>query len=317
MNVVAIPINEIDVSQRRRTDFGDIEGLAAGIRRVGQLEPILVDRNGSGRYRLIFGERRLRAMKSIGAATIAAQLREHLSDEQFRDIELEENDNRKSLTEGERARTFRASKHLVESAKKAAEVLSTESVGKPKPRGQQPTYGSPKKEVAAALGIGTTTLVEAEQHIATAERFPFMQGWRQSQVLAIREQLERLPEPEQTKACEVVACAKLMDPAMAVRLVTNIAAKPIKERQELYRLSASTDPRDRSLALTEAAKLPPMPDPRVDALRTAIDALKRATEPYPNDPLTPRLLAAAGELQAIRAAIRKSSGPLNDTARIQ
>ena len=112
---------------------------------------------------------------------IHAELVGHLTEEQLRDVELEENENRKSLTEAERARTFRASQQLVEDAKKAAAVLSTESVDKPKPRGHKPAYGVPKEAVAESLGIGKTTLVEAEQHVETATQFPFMQGWRRPQ----------------------------------------------------------------------------------------------------------------------------------------
>ena len=50
-------------------------------------------------------------------------------------------------------------------ARKAAKVLSTDFVDKPKPRGHQLTYAVPKKAVAEAIGVATTTLVEAEQHV--------------------------------------------------------------------------------------------------------------------------------------------------------
>jgi ParB-like chromosome segregation protein Spo0J len=58
MRIVDVPLNEIEIGDRRPQDFGDIAGLAKGIERVGLLEPIVVDRNGrKDRYRLVAGER--------------------------------------------------------------------------------------------------------------------------------------------------------------------------------------------------------------------------------------------------------------------
>jgi hypothetical protein len=94
----------------------------------------------------------------------------------FLHLRSEENENRKPLTERERARTFGSSKRLVESAKKAGEVLGA-TPKTPKPKGGRPTKGDVSKAaVAEALGVDRHTLQDAEQHVATAEAFPFMQG---------------------------------------------------------------------------------------------------------------------------------------------
>jgi len=95
-------------------------------------------------------------------------------------IELEENENRKDFTDKERRRTFAASKQMVADAKAAAAALPSAPEGK-KPRGEKKKYAVPKADVAAALGVSVSTLVEAEHHEETAEEFPFMQGWRQSE----------------------------------------------------------------------------------------------------------------------------------------
>ena len=108
------------------------------MKRVGLLEPIVVDRHEK-RYRLIAGERRIRAARMLQWKSIAASLRERLTDAELRDIELEENDNRKSLTEAERAKRYRTSKRLVENARKAKEVLA-QSAQKPNQKG---TIGFP------------------------------------------------------------------------------------------------------------------------------------------------------------------------------
>ena len=59
------PIDSITVSGHRfRKDFGDLIGLAASMRELGLLQPIVVTTDG----RLLCGERRLRAAKLLGWA---------------------------------------------------------------------------------------------------------------------------------------------------------------------------------------------------------------------------------------------------------
>lgn len=110
-----------------------------------------------------------------------AVFREDLTGERLREAELEENLARKGLT------SYEESRILVELAPLVAERLSTETVDKT-PRGQKRTYAVPKDAVAAALGVGTMTLVEAEQHVATADAFPVFKQpqWTQESVLTAR-----------------------------------------------------------------------------------------------------------------------------------
>jgi hypothetical protein len=112
--------------------------------------------------------------------TIPASLREHLTDEQCREIELEENENRKSLTERERTRTYESSKRLVENARKAEEVIGA-APKTSNPKGGRPTKGrAPQEEVARALGTSPRAIDRAERHFEMAEWYPWMQGnrWR-------------------------------------------------------------------------------------------------------------------------------------------
>lgn len=60
---------------RRHFDEEGIAALAESIRTHGLLHPIVVERSGEGRYRLVAGERRLRAAQSAAVATIPAILR--------------------------------------------------------------------------------------------------------------------------------------------------------------------------------------------------------------------------------------------------
>jgi ParB/RepB/Spo0J family partition protein len=310
VNIVELPLGQIQIGERRRQDFGDIDGLAKGIKRVGLLEPIIVESNGGEyRYRLVVGERRLRAAWLLGWTTIPALLREDLSEAELRDIELEENENRKPLTEAERTRPFASSKRLIENAKKAAEVLSAAGKTTSSKGGRPSKEGAPQKEIAASLGTSRQAVERAAHHVETAERFPFMQAgkWRQSDVLRIRERIAELPEEEHEQAAGVLGCAKLLDPDMAVELMENLGAKKPKERQEIYELSRSTDPRDISLALTKAANLPPMPDRRLGIIDNAIQVLNAAIRPFPKDPLTPIFVSIVSELQAVRLQVKEVS----------
>ena len=60
---------------RRGFDEEGITALAESIRTHGLLHPIVVERQGGDRYRLVAGERRLRAARQAGVASIPAILR--------------------------------------------------------------------------------------------------------------------------------------------------------------------------------------------------------------------------------------------------
>jgi ParB family transcriptional regulator, chromosome partitioning protein len=313
-----VPLSEIELGERRREDYGDIEKLAAGIQRVGLLHPLIVRRiNGrNDRFEVVVGGRRLKALQMLKAKSVPVRLFETLSDDDLREIEIEENENRKDFTDRERRRTFQASKRVLEDAKKAGAILSKNSLDKPKPRGQSPKYGVPKGAVAEVLSISHATITEAEQHIDTAEQFPFMQraDWRQYHVLEARELVNQFPESERPKINDVFAAAPVPpDPKIALETLENMRRMSAEERAEIYRLSKSSDSRERSLALTRSAARPPMPDPRlveldaaVDAMKTAQAALKKAIRQFPNDPLAPRIANVLEEITIITNLVRSS-----------
>ena len=106
-----IPVDNIDPNPRQaRTRFDEesLEGLAASIREVGILQPIVVGpADQDGRHVLVAGERRLRASKLVGLDQIPAVVRE--SDEAARLAEsLIENVQREDLGPLEEAEAYRA-----------------------------------------------------------------------------------------------------------------------------------------------------------------------------------------------------------------
>ena len=105
-----VPVNAIAPNPKQpRTNFGDeaLASLAASIREVGILQPLVVRRTGDGRFELIAGERRLRAAKAAGLAAVPVVLRDSEDEDLLRDA-LIENIHREDLNPIEQAEAFKA-----------------------------------------------------------------------------------------------------------------------------------------------------------------------------------------------------------------
>jgi len=105
--LLEVPVDAVAPNPRQpRTSFEDetLEGLALSIREVGVLQPIVVRKSASG-FELIAGERRLRAAKRAGLATIPAVVRDSDDAESLREA-LIENIHREDLNPVELAEAF-------------------------------------------------------------------------------------------------------------------------------------------------------------------------------------------------------------------
>lgn len=100
MNQLTLPINEIQVLDRQRQDYGDIESLAKSLSQYGLIQPIVV--TSAKPHRLVAGGRRLEAAKSLRWNDIPVVFKETLSADQLHEMELEENVRRKEMHWGER-----------------------------------------------------------------------------------------------------------------------------------------------------------------------------------------------------------------------
>ena len=126
-------INEIEVDliypnpeQPRRTfDEETLEELAASIRELGIVQPLSLRDAGDGTYQIIAGERRWRAAKSAGLASVPAYVRT-ASDSEVTEMALIENIQREDLNAIEVALAFRK---LIDSYNLTQERLS-ERLGK-------------------------------------------------------------------------------------------------------------------------------------------------------------------------------------------
>jgi ParB family chromosome partitioning protein len=98
---IALP----DSQPRQKFAEGPLRDLAASIKQHGVLQPLVVTRAGSG-YVLVAGERRLRASKLAGRATVPVHVRSGAEQDRF-ELALLENLQRENLSPLEEARAYR------------------------------------------------------------------------------------------------------------------------------------------------------------------------------------------------------------------
>ena len=91
---------------RHRFDDAGLEELSKSIRRTGILQPVLVTKEG-GRFRIVAGERRVRAARLAGLSEVPVIVREGVTDRDHLLLALVENVQRRDLTALEEAEAYR------------------------------------------------------------------------------------------------------------------------------------------------------------------------------------------------------------------
>ena len=86
-----------------RKRFRYLEELAESMRLNGVIEPLLVHEEADGRYRVIVGERRLRAAPLAGLSKVPVLIKRGLTDLQVRRMQVAENNDRDDLSPFEEA----------------------------------------------------------------------------------------------------------------------------------------------------------------------------------------------------------------------
>jgi ParB family transcriptional regulator, chromosome partitioning protein len=97
--IIRIPLDQIETNPRQpRRDFDEtsLQELASSIRMHDIIQPVTLSRMASGKFRLISGERRLRASKLAGLYDIPAYVRQ-ANDSQLLELALLENLQREDL----------------------------------------------------------------------------------------------------------------------------------------------------------------------------------------------------------------------------
>jgi ParB family transcriptional regulator, chromosome partitioning protein len=106
--LLEIPVDAIHPNPkqpRRRFEAEAASGLAESVRRQGVIQPLLVRPRGIGGYEIVAGERRWRAAREAGRATVPAVVRA-VDDRETLLLGLVENVAREQLTPIEEARAY-------------------------------------------------------------------------------------------------------------------------------------------------------------------------------------------------------------------
>jgi len=107
--VLRVPLDQVETNPRQpRHDFDEtaLNELAASIRIHDIIQPITIAKLPTGRYRLISGERRLRAARIAGIKDIPAYIRQ-ANDQQLLELALLENLQREDLNAMEIALSYK------------------------------------------------------------------------------------------------------------------------------------------------------------------------------------------------------------------
>lgn len=160
-----LSLDAITIADRHRHDLGDIKGLAESMTEVGQLQPVVV----TPEHRLVAGQRRLVAARSLGWTEIEVVVVDNLTDAaSLLRAEADENVCRKDFTPTE-AESIAAAREAV--LKPLAKQRMSDG-GK----GAQLPQPSMRSDEAAATGTGysPTTLrkVREVKQIAADEMRP-------------------------------------------------------------------------------------------------------------------------------------------------
>lgn len=106
--IVEVPIADLipNPNQPRKTfDQGALDELSASIKNQGVLQPIIVQEISLGKYSIVAGERRYRAAKQAGLATVPVIIR-NFTDSQRLEVALIENIQRENLNALEEAKAY-------------------------------------------------------------------------------------------------------------------------------------------------------------------------------------------------------------------
>ena len=167
-HIVEIPIDEVIVEGRHRTECLDIQALADNIAEVGLIHAIPV-RPG---YQLVAGRRRLEACRLLGWKTIAVVILYHLEDARLHLLaECSENTFRKPFRPSETVNIARALRPLAdEEARKRQTHRGLRASGIFSEAGQA------MDQVAALVGRSRPTLTKATRIVDAAEEDPEIYG---------------------------------------------------------------------------------------------------------------------------------------------
>src|SRR5215467_9006731 len=165
-------IADIKIGERHRRDMGDIDALAANIAVVGLLHPVVVTPAG----RLIAGERRIRAFRQLGRASIPTTV---VDLKRIAHGEYAENFFRKAFTPSEMVAIAEA---IEPAEREKAKQRQGERTDKHPGKFPPSQNGAALDHVAKAVGKDRKTITKAKEVVAAAKADPQRFGGLQEQM---------------------------------------------------------------------------------------------------------------------------------------
>jgi ParB-like chromosome segregation protein Spo0J len=179
-----LPIHRIQVGPRHRRDLGDVDALAASIRDLSLLQPVVVTPAGE----LVAGRRRLEAVRTLGWRTVPVHVVHGLDDRlQLLRAERDENTCRKDFLPTEAVSIGREIRAEIAAEAAARQKAGKSADGRAGGRGRKKpspkldegfsgegsaANGRTDDRVAEAVGMGRETYRKAEEVVAAAEEDP-------------------------------------------------------------------------------------------------------------------------------------------------
>lgn len=209
-SAVVVPISRILVADRFRKDLGDVSELAASIVEIGLLNPITVTSYHGG-FRLVAGERRLTAFRSLGLTEIPCRVARDIVE--ARDLlvaERDENTQRKEMLPTEATALGMAIEEMERPA-----ALERKRHGRPRAgelRVPGPEDIRPREIAAEAIGMSEATYRRIKQMTVTADDETEPESVREiardaleqvDQGAPVRAQVERIKEAKVAVGVEV------------------------------------------------------------------------------------------------------------------
>lgn len=237
-----VEVSKIKIGERRRDDYGDIGELAQSIKEQGLLHPVGITED----YQLVYGGRRVRAVKSLGWSHIEAVRYGRMENLELRRKELAENMLRLDLDPLERDKTMikyvEVTKSVMEEEAKqfppGAGGNSNGTVGRP----SSPTS---RESVSRRTGIPTSTIGEATTHVEAVEKYPAL-------LKVYKRKGDRVKAYRQLEAMEPGNILGRRDHAVAALE----AGYTISQKS----LAAYDNAKDANLGNVGVAYVPPLPD---------------------------------------------------------
>jgi ParB-like chromosome segregation protein Spo0J len=161
----SLPLNHVRVGDRHRKDFGDLDALAASIKAVGLLGPIVVDAENN----LVAGHRRLEACRKLGWPTVPVRRVRQIKDAiTALSAERDENTCRKDFTPSEAVALGMALEELERPAREEARIANLRNQPEP-PKGANGHLGKTRDVVGPAVGLSPRTYEKAKRVVVAAE----------------------------------------------------------------------------------------------------------------------------------------------------